>query len=322
MENDTITAIEGIRVAHTELEGIPSGCTILLPDDAAPAGADIRGGAPGTFGTDSLHPLNLVGKVHGIFLSGGSAFGLSAADGMRRYLREREVGFDSGHGLVPIVAGAIIFDLAVNKTGTFPDSELAYAACRRVSSERVAEGSIGAGRGATIGKLFGSGRCMKGGIGSSCIRGAGGIKVGALVVVNAMGEIIDPASGIKIAGARKSADSLELADSIPELLTMKGFRGFPGGEASVIGAVATNAILNKAQLTRVAQMAHDGLARTVYPVHTQYDGDTIFALSCGGIEGAETSMIGTLAAMAVAEAILRGVRKAESVEGIPGIRGV
>jgi L-aminopeptidase/D-esterase-like protein len=319
MENDTITAIEGIRVGHAELDGIPSGCTVLLPDEAAPAGADIRGGAPGTFGFDSLHPLNLVGRLHGIFLSGGSAFGLSAADGMRLYLRERKIGFDTGYGVVPIVAGAIIFDLGMNRTETFPDSQLAYAACGRVSSEPVIEGSVGAGRGATIGKLFGFERCMKGGIGSSCIRAAGGINVGALVVVNALGEIVDPASGVRIAGARRNARSLDLADSAPELFKMTGFRGFPVGEASVIGVVATNAALNKAQLTKVAQMAHDGLARTVYPVHTQHDGDAIIALSCGGIDGAQTSMIGTLAAMAVAEAILRGVRKAESVEGIPAV---
>lgn len=317
MTNDTITEIEGLRVGHADLEGVPSGCTVILPDEGVRAGVDVRGGAPGTFGTETLHPLNLVGKVDGLFLSGGSAFGLSAATGVQNFLKERGTGFDSGHGLVPIVAGAIIFDLGINATGILPDAESAYAACRNASPAPVVEGSIGAGRGATIGKLFGFDRCMKGGIGSSCVHGAGGLKVGALMVVNSFGDVIDPGTGRKIAGARKDPHSLELADTVPELLKMTSFRGFPGGEGTIIGAIATNAILGKVQLTKVARMAHDGLARTVFPVHTQYDGDTIFALSCGTIEGAETSLIGALAVMAASEAILRAVRKAQGLEGVP-----
>ncbi len=318
MDNDTLTAVEGIRVGHAEQEGAPTGCTVVLFEEEAVAGVEVRGGAPGTFGTDSLNPLNLVSKVHGLFFAGGSAFGLSAADGVRRYLTERNLGFDSGHGLVPIVAGAIIFDLAVNRTGIYPGPELAYAACRNASNTVVAEGSIGAGRGATVGKLFGADLCMKGGVGSSCIRAGGGIKVAALIVVNAFGEIIDPATGHKVAGVRKSPESRCLADTVPELLKRTCFGGgFPGGQGTVIGAVATNAALSKVQLTKVAQMAHDGLARAVYPVHTQYDGDTVFALSCGSVECAEVSLIGTLAAMAASEAILRAVRKARGEGGIP-----
>jgi L-aminopeptidase/D-esterase-like protein len=320
MENDTITAIEGVRVGHAQLEGIPSGCTVILPELGAVAGVDIRGGAPGTFGADTLNPLNLVEKVNGIFFSGGSAFGLSAADGVRRYLKDRNVGFATGYGVVPIVAGAIIFDLGVNRTGVYPGAELAFEACRNASSEPVEEGNAGAGTGATVGKLFGFERCMKGGVGSSLLHGAAGLKVGALMVVNAFGEIIDPDTGMKIAGARKGGESREMVDTIPALMKMTGFLGGFPGENTVIGAIATNALLNKVQLTKVAQMAHDGLARTIYPTHTQYDGDTVFALSCGDLEGMELSLIGALAVIAAGEAILRAVRKAHSLEGIPGVK--
>ncbi|MGA2401704.1 MAG: P1 family peptidase [Syntrophobacteraceae bacterium] len=323
MKNDTITAIEGVRVGHARLDGIPSGCTVILPDEGAEAGVDVRGGAPGTFGTDTLNPLNLVGKVNGIFFSGGSAFGLSAADGVRRYLKDRNVGFDSGHGLVPIVAGAIIFDLGINKTGVYPGADLAFEACGNASPAPVEEGSAGAGLGATVGKLFGFERCMKGGVGSSILHGGGGLKVGALIVVNAFGEVIDPDTGMKVAGARKSRESRELVDTVPALMKMTRFTGgFPGTQSTVIGAIATNALLNKVQLTKVAQMAHDGLARTVYPAHTQYDGDTIFALSCGTMEGVEVSLVGALAVIAAGEAILRAVRKAHGVGGVPAVSGV
>jgi len=320
MENDTITAIEGLYVGHAQLDGIPSGCTVILPDNGATAGVDIRGGAPGTFGADTLNPLNLVEKVNGLFFSGGSAFGLSVADGVRRHLKERNIGFDTGHGVVPIVAGAIIFDLGVNKTGTYPGADLALTACRNVSSQPVEEGSAGAGTGATVGKLFGFERCMKGGVGSSLIVGASGLKVGALMVVNAFGEIFDPGTGVKIAGARKSPDSLELVQTVPALMKMTGFSGgFPAAEGTVIGVIATNALLNKVQLTKVAQMAHDGLARTIYPVHTQYDGDAVFALSCGTLEEFEVSFIGALAVMAAEQAILRAVRKARGLHGVPAV---
>lgn len=303
------------------MDAAPSGCTVILPDCGAVAGVDIRGGAPGTFGTDTLNPLNLVDKVNGLFFAGGSAFGLSAADGVRKYLKECNAGFETGHGVVPIVAGAIIFDLGINKTGIYPDSELALKACRNASAEIVEEGSFGAGTGATVGKLFGFERCMKGGVGSSLIHGAKGLKVGALMVVNSFGEIFDPDTCVKVAGARRSAESADLVDTVPALLRMTGFRGgFRNGENTAVGAIATNALLNKVQLTKVAQMAHDGLARAIYPVHTQYDGDTIFALSCGTMAGVEVSLIGALAVIAAQRAILRAVRKAHSLEGIPCVK--
>ncbi len=319
MKNDTITEVGGIRVGHAELKGAPSGCTVIVPDGGAPAGVDIRGGAPGTYGADSLNPVNLVSRVDGLFFAGGSAFGLSAADGMRHYLRDRGVGFDSGHGLVPIVAGAIIFDLGINETQVYPDAALAAEACGNASYGPVREGSAGAGLGATVGKLFGPERRMKGGVGSSCIHAGNGVKVGALIVVNAFGEVYDPATGAKVAGARKDAGSLELGDSMPEITGMACIRGFSEGQATIVGAVATNTKLDKTQLTKVAQMAHDGLARTVFPVHTQFDGDAIFALSCGDIPGADVSMIGALAVLAVSEAVLRAVRKAEPLAGTPSV---
>ena len=225
-----------------------------------------RGGAPGTFGTDTLNPLNLVGKVNGLFFSGGSAFGLSAADGVRRYLKERDVGFDTAHGVVPIVAGAIIFDLGINKTGVYPDADLAFEACRNASPEPVQEGSAGAGLGATVGKLFGFERCMKGGVGSSILHGAGGLKVGALMVVNAFGEVFDPDTGMKVAGARKSRREPQTGRNragTDEDDQLHG--GIQRRRKTVIGAIVTNAQLNKVQLTKVAQMAHDGLAEDRLP---------------------------------------------------------
>jgi L-aminopeptidase/D-esterase-like protein len=320
MNNDTITAIEGLRVGHARLKDAASGCTVILPDGGATAGVDIRGGAPGTYGADTFNPLNLVDKVDGLFFSGGSAFGMSVADGVRRYLKDLNQGFDTGYGIVPIVAGAIIFDLGMIKSGGYPDAELGLAACRNASQDPVEEGSTGAGTGATVGKLFGFERCMKGGVGSSVIHGADGLQVGALIVVNSFGEIFDPRTGLKVAGARKSPETLDMMDTYPELMKMNGFKGsFTSGGSTVVGAIATNALLNKVQLTKIAQMAHDGLARAIYPVHTQYDGDALFALSCGDLDGMEVSLIGALAVTAAEEAILRAVRKALGLEGIPGI---
>lgn len=320
MTNDTITEVGGLHVGHAQLDGIPSGCTVIVfPGGGVAAGVDIRGGAPGTYGTDTLYPLNLVERVNGLFFAGGSAFGLSVGDGLRRCLSERGVGFDSGHGIIPIVSGAIIFDLGMNATGIYPGPDLAETAFKDASAGPVPEGCVGAGTGATVGKIFSFERCMKSGIGSSCITAGGGLKVGSLIVVNAFGDVYDPSTGAKAAGARKDPQSLDLADSIPEIMDLSGYRGFAGTESTIIGAVATNARLDKTQLTKVAQMAHDGLARTVFPVHTQYDGDTIFALSCGKIEGAEVSLVGTLAVLAVTEAILRAVRKAEGLKGIPAV---
>ena len=316
--NTTITAIKGIRVGHAHIDGAFTGCTvILMPREGVTAGVDVRGGAPGTYGTDSLAPVNLVDRVHGIFFSGGSAFGLAVGDGVRKFLLNEGIGFETGHGKVPIVSGAIIFDLGVNNSGKLPDADLGYSACLLASSDPVLCGNVGAGRGATVGKLLGIEQGMKGGLGSYCISTHGGLKVAALMVVNAFGDIWDPWQAKIIAGCRKDKNSLELLEAPKAIYNLDKLRGFPDGQNTVIGLVATNAKLNKTQLTKVAQMAHDGLARTVIPAHTLYDGDTIFAVSCGSIEGIETSIIGHLAAEAVARAILVAIRSSKPIPGIP-----
>ena len=320
MTNATITAIKGIAVGHAGLPDAPSGCTVIIPTGGAVAAVDIRGGAPGTYGTDTLNPVNLVDRVHGLFFAGGSAFGLSVADGLRRFLREQRVGFDSGHGLIPIVAGAIIFDLGVNHSERYPDAALGYLACQSASSSPVVEGCAGAGLGATVGKLYGLDQAMKSGLGSALIRAQTGVEVGALMVVNAFGDIVDPARNQPIAGCRQSPMSKELLDSRQEIQRLTRLRLFLNGQHTVVGVVATNVRLNKTQLTKVAQMAHDGLARTVYPAHTLYDGDTLFALSCGDMDSVDVSIVGALAAQATAQAILRAVRRARALDNLPASR--
>jgi L-aminopeptidase/D-esterase-like protein len=317
MPNDTLTAIKGLAVGHAALPDSPSGCTVIIPAGGAVAGVDIRGGAPGTYGTDALSPLCLVDRVHGLFFSGGSAFGLSVADGLRRFLREQQIGFDSGSGLIPIVAGAIIFDLGFNCSEQYPDAALGYAACQSASSDVVVEGCAGAGLGATVGKLYGLECAMKSGLGSAILRSETGVEVGALIVVNAFGDIVDPAVGRPIAGCRKNDSSNELIDSEREMQRLTQLRPFVDGQHTVVGVVATNVKLNKTQLTKVAQMAHDGLARTVYPAHTLYDGDTLFALSCGDLESVDVTIVGSLAAQVTAQAILRAVRKASPLGNLP-----
>ncbi len=317
MPNDTLTAIDGIRVGHAALANAPSGCTVILTETGATAGVDVRGGAPGTYGTETLNPLNLVDQVHGIFFTGGSAFGMSVAEGMRDYFKRQGIGFDTGHGLIPIIAGAVIFDLSLNATGFHPDAALGFEACMKASSEPVQEGCVGAGTGASVGKLYGLQQAMKSGLGSACLKASSGVEVAALMVVNAFGDIVDPALNHPIAGCRKSPHSIELIGADKQLHHLKILRGFSAGQNTVVGTVATNVRLNKTQLTKVAQMAHDGLARTVYPAHTQYDGDTIFSLSCGDMDGVEVSVVGSLAAQATAMAILRAVRQSHSHGSLP-----
>lgn len=322
MKNDTVTAIEGIRVGHAALPGVPSGCTVIVPTGGAIAGVDVRGGAPATCGTDTLNPLNLVHEVHALFFAGGSTYGMSVADGVKRYLRERNIGFNTGYGQVPIVAGAMIFDLGLNRSDRFPDAELGYEACEVATSAPVEQGCFGAGLGATIGKIHGIERAMKGGLGSSCIEGASGLKVGALMVVNAFGNIIDPGNRGTLAGCREGPGSLQLVDAELELRRLTRLRGFSDGRHTIIGAVVTNAKLTKRELTKVAQMAHDGLARTVNPAHTLYDGDAIFALSYGAMMSVEVTIIGALAAQATADAVLRAVRNAVPFGSIPACRNL
>jgi L-aminopeptidase/D-esterase-like protein len=317
MVNDTITAVEGIRVGHAQIPDAPTGVTVVLPPPGSRGAVDVRGGAPGTHGTDALHPVNLVERLDGLFFAGGSGFGLAAADGVREYLRRQGIGFNSGYGRIPIVAGAIIFDLGLQQLDRLPDAPLGLEACELADTAPVAEGCVGAGAGATAGKLRGMECAMKSGLGSACIEGAGGIRVGALIVANPFGDVTDPSTGRIVAGCRTSGNALELVDADRELRNLTRSGGFPDQANTVVGVVATNAALNKVQLTKVAQMAHDGIARTVRPSHTLFDGDALFAVSSGDLGPVHVNVIGGLAAQAVAEAILHAVRKAVSFGPLP-----
>jgi len=319
VKNDTLTAVEGIEVGHFTDRANNTGCTVILPEGGAVAGVDVRGGAPGTYGTDTLQPLNLVTKVHGIVLTGGSAFGLDTVTGVRRFLQEKAVGFNSGYGLVPIVCGAVIFDLGLNPSRNFPGASSGYEACMNSSNKPVEEGCVGAGTGATVGKLLRLDRAMKGGLGSCCIRGAKGLKVGALAVANPFGDVVDPLSGKILAGVR-TEDGRNFSNAGKLIQKMDVLFGFPDGSNTVLGVVITNATFNKTQLTKIAQMAHDGIARCVVPSHTMYDGDTVFALSTEKLEGFEVSIVGALAAEALALAIVRAIKKATRCGDIPASR--
>jgi L-aminopeptidase/D-esterase-like protein len=315
-----LTAVPGIKVGHFTVAARPTGCTVVLADPAAVAGVDVRGSAPGTRETDLLNPVNLVDRVNAIVLSGGSAFGLDAASGAVRYLDEHGIGYDTAGGKVPIVPAAILFDLAVGDSKVRPTADCGYRAAAAATAGTVEEGNVGAGAGATVGKLAGSARAMKGGIGTASITLPGGLVVAALVAVNAVGTIVDPSNGRAVAGVRRP-DGKALADVRQLLRAGEARQPLKGGESTTIAVVATNARLTKTEATKIAQMAHDGVARTVVPAHTPYDGDTIFALATGTMEKApELLVIGALAADAVSDAILRAVRAARGIEGYPAAR--
>ena len=325
---NSIIDIPGIEVGHaTDLDAL-TGCTVVLCRKGATGGVDVRGGAPGTRETDLLNPLNLVEKVHAIVLAGGSAFGLDAASGVMRYLEEQGIGFDTGAAKVPIVPSAILYDLALGSAKIRPDAAMGYRAAESASAESCPEGNVGAGTGATVGKIFGMKSAMKSGLGSSCVDAGGGVLVGALVAVNAFGDVVDPQNGGILAGARSTQlGPLHLgaqgyfANMLETMRTFTGrtVMGFATKSNTVIGVVATNAHLEKAGAAKVAQMAHDGLARVIRPAHTLLDGDTIFALSAGN-KNADVTTVGAFAAEAMAEAILRAVQAAESAGGLPGLK--
>ncbi len=325
--NNAITDIPGLLVGHAQNDEALTGCTVILYEKGAVGGVDQRGGAPGTREIDALHPMHLVSKVHGIVLAGGSAFGLDAATGAMRYLEERGVGFDTHIAKVPIVPAAILFDLGIGKPDIRPDAAMGYQACQNASTEPPAEGNVGAGTGATVGKILGPSQCMKSGIGTASMEIGAGVIVGAIAAVNAFGDVIDPSTGQIIAGARsKDVGPLHIgapgyfADTLLVMQTLIGRTalGFGGRGNTVIGVVATNAKLDKEQVNKVAQMAHDGLARTIRPAHTMVDGDTIFALATGE-HSADVNIVGAYAAEVFAQAILHAVRAAKPVAGIPAI---
>lgn len=324
MEN-SITDIPGIQVGHAHNSEALTGCTVILCENGAIGGVDQRGGAPGTRETDPLHPMHLVEKVHAILLSGGSAFGLDAATGVVRFLEERGVGFDVGVARVPIVPAAILFDLGIGRSDIRPDASMGYQACLNASSDPPIQGNVGAGTGATVGKILGIENAMKAGIGTASIEVARGLIVGAIVAVNSWGDVINPQNGKIIAGARNlkknifnHSQDLPFVDTLTVMRAMSPLmkRGFREKENTVIGVVGTNARLNKEEINKVAQMAHDGIARTIRPAHTMFDGDTIFALGTGELD-ANVNTVGSFAAEVFAEAVLQAVYSAKPVAGLP-----
>jgi L-aminopeptidase/D-esterase-like protein len=310
--------IDGLSIGQATDRLHHTGCTVVLAEKGVVAGVDVRGGAPGTHGTDALRPENLVELLHAVVLTGGSAFGLATIQGVMQFLRERHCGFETGHGVVPIVSGAVVFDLGLNHSERLPDAAMGYKACEQASPDGVEQGCVGAGTGATVGKLFGIERAMKAGQGFASMETPGGLQIWALAVVNGFGDVRDPDSGQLLAGVR-TEDGKGLADAAACLPDLNVLRGFSHNN-TVLGVVATNAKLDKAQSTRVAQMAHDGIARAVVPSHTLYDGDTIFALNTGARAGMEVSMVGALAAQLMARAIVNGILQAMGVKGIPARR--
>jgi L-aminopeptidase/D-esterase-like protein len=313
--HDDITDIPGIRIGHdTNLEA-GTGCTAILCDQPAVGGVDVRGGAPATRETDLLHPMHMVNAVHAIVLTGGSAFGLDSASGVMRYLEERHIGFDTSVARIPIVPAAAIFDLALGSAQVRPDAAAGYRACEQATSGPIAQGNVGGGTGATVSKMLNPALAMKGGLGSASTKLPDGTLLGAIVVVNALGDIFDPQTNQFITGTRRPLD-ISLASANPFGNT-------------TIAVVATSAALTKEETNKVAQMAHDGMAHTIRPAHTMFDGDVVFALAVGNpsqhqmdpaTSAGRVSILGAAAADTLARAIIKAVRHANDLHGIPAAR--
>lgn len=297
--NQTLTAIDGIKVGHATNSAARTGCTVILCPAGATAGVDVRGAAPGTRETDALRSGRLVQKAHAVLLTGGSAFGLDAAGGVVEYLEAQNVGFPAGPVRVPIVPAAVIFDLGVGDANVRPDRQMGYQACLNATDAPVTMGAVGAGTGATVGKAPGV-TSSPGGVGSACIRLDSGLIVAAIVVVNALGNVVHPESGKILAGGKENGGFVDITERLLDADIVPGTN-------TTIGVVATNATLISAEVNRVAEMAHDGMARAVRPAHTMFDGDTLFALATGAHTGSSVNTVGILAAEVVATAIVNAV---------------
>ena len=300
LTNETITAIEGITVGHATDATARTGCTVVLCPAGATAGVDVRGAAPGTRETDALRPGRLVQKAHAVLLTGGSAFGLDAAGGVVQYLEEQNVGFPAGPVRVPIVPAAVIFDLGVGEAKVRPDRQMGYQACLNATDEPVAMGTIGAGTGATVGKAPGV-TSSSGGVGSACKHLDSGLIVAAIVVVNALGNVVHPETGEILAGGKENGDFVDITERLLDANLVPGTN-------TTIGVVATNATLSVTEVNRVAEMAHDGMARVIRPSHTMFDGDTLFSVATGAHTKGSVNTVGILAAEVVAAAIVNAVR--------------
>ena len=306
--------VPGVLVGHATDPEALTGCTAIIFEEPAVVSVDVRGSSPGTRETDRLGPHGTLRRTHAILLTGGSAFGLAAAEGVVRFLEENEVGLDIGVARIPLVSAAVLFDLVVGDPAVRPGPEMGYEAAAAAKSADFAQGSVGAGTGATVGKVLGLEGAMKGGVGSASVALEGDLVVGALAAVNAFGHIRDPQTGRVIAGPRQEDGTLgDTVELLPEAVARMGW-----GENTTLGIVATNAALSKRAASKVAQMAHDGLARAVEPVHTTVDGDVVFAASAGEVEAA-TDIVGAWGARAMQEAIVRAVRVARGVPGIPSL---
>lgn len=312
----TIVDVPGVKVGQMEDLKAMTGCTVVVLEQGSACGVDVRGSAPGTRETDLLNPINMVEKVNAIVLTGGSAFGLDSASGVMRYLEEQGIGHPVGVGVVPIVPAAVIFDLSFGSAKVRPDQKMGYEAAKIASKDPVKQGNAGAGAGATVGKLAGGKRAMKGGLGSASIHLPNGLVVGAVVAVNAVGQVQDPHTGEILAGARD--DQGQIRDALAWMVEQSS-PPVPSGTNTTIAVVASNANLNKTQANKVAQMAHNGLAKTIFPVHTMNDGDTVFAVATGGVD-ASVNLVGTLSAEVLAAAVVNAIKAAEGAEGIPAYR--
>lgn len=308
-----LAEIETILVGHAQDLEAATGCTVILCQEGATVGVDVRGGAPGTRETDLLDPVNLVQKAHAILLTGGSAFGLDAAAGVMQYLEERDIGFDVQVTHVPIVCGAALFDLTIGDHRIRPNREMGYEACVNARREPCRQGCIGAGTGATVGKILGMGRAMKGGLGCYGLQ-TGELKVGALVAVNCLGDVVDPLTGMKRAGLL-SEDLQSLVDTEEVMIRSYADKRNLFSGNTTIGVVVTNAAFTKAEATKLASMAQNGFARTMRPAHSMVDGDTIFAMATGPVE-ADLNVVGLLAARVMERAVIAAVEKAEPLYGL------
>jgi L-aminopeptidase/D-esterase-like protein len=319
MQTKGLTDVPGVMVGHvSDYDGL-TGCTVVVCEGGAVGGVDVRGSATGSEELDLLNPLHVTDRIHAVTLAGGSAFGLEAASGVRHYLEHKGIGYQTSAARVPLVPGAILYDLSIGKASVRPTREMGEAAAAAATADAVKEGAVGAGTGATVGKLLGMNHAMKSGQGTSTATLPGGVLVSALAVVNAVGDVIDPATGGIVAGARTGPDSREFANSA-HLLETGAAREPLRRQNTTLVVVATNAALSKTGCTKLAQLASAGVARTISPVWTTYDGDLVFALSTGSLQ-ADINALGVAAARAVSDAILRAVRLAPSLGGLPGLAG-
>ena len=325
ISNNSITDVPGIKVGHAQNLEAVTGCTVILTESGATGGVDQRGGAPGTRETDVLRPMHMIEKVHGVILSGGSAFGLDAASGVMKYLEEKNIGVNTGFAKVPIVPSAILFDLGIGNSDIRPDAQMGYDACQNANENNNQQGNVGAGTGATVGKILGMKQAMKSGIGTASMDIGNGVIIGAIIAVNAFGDVISPTSGEILAGARslqkgplKIGGAGYFADTMQILKTLAGrsIMSLASRQNTVIGVIGTNAILTKNEANKVAQMAHNGLAMTIKPAHTMFDGDTIFALATNKRK-IDVNIVGAFASEVVSQAIVNGVLAAQTIFDYP-----